>query len=322
MIEITGLCKSFGQNQVLKGINLTIKDGEIYGLVGVSGAGKSTLLRCINGLELYDEGSLLVDGIEIKTLGKKELRQFRKNVGMVFQQFSLMDRKSVYDNIAMPMQCFHYPKVEIDKKVRSLLELVELSEKIRSKPPQLSGGQKQRVAIARALTMDPKILLCDEATSALDPNITESILQLLRKINQELGITIIVVTHQMDVVKEICHKMAVLNHGVLKIEGEVADIFLNQSDQLTDFFTTTPLDPNSDEEEVRITVVQQAGCYDVLSELAQRTGTHFSVVWGGLSRYRDEVAGSYVLQFKRKDLQEVKDFLENAHVDWRGERNE
>lgn len=173
------------------------------------------------------------------------------------------------------MRCFHYDKKEIDQKVKKLLELVELSDKIGSYPPKLSGGQKQRVAIARALTMDPQILLCDEATSALDPNITESVLQLLKKINEEIGITIIVVTHQMEVVKEICHKMAVLSHGVLKIEGDVADIFLNQGDQLSDFFTTTPLEENSDPNEVRITIVQQAENEALLSQLSRETGVHF-----------------------------------------------
>lgn len=321
MIEIQNLYKSFGKNQVLKGINLTIQDGEIYGLVGISGAGKSTLLRCINGLETYDEGTLLVDGVDIKSLKKKELRQFRKKVGMVFQQFSLMDRKTVYDNVAMPMRCFHYNKKEIDQKVKKLLELVELSDKFDAYPPKLSGGQKQRVAIARALTMDPEILLCDEATSALDPNITESILQLLRKINEEIGITIIVVTHQMDVVKEICHKMAVLSHGVLKLEGEVADIFLNQSDQLSDFFTMTPLEENGDPDEIRITIVQQAENETLLSSLSRETGVRFSIVWGGLSRYRNDIAGNYVLQFAKSDFETVRAFLEKEHIEWRGEEH-
>lgn len=321
MIEIQNLYKSFGENQVLKGINLTIRDGEIYGLVGVSGAGKSTLLRCINSLETYDEGTLLVNGVNIKSLNKKELRQFRKKVGMVFQQFSLMDRKTVYDNVAMPMQCSHYKRRDIDQKVKSLLEMVELSDKLDAYPPELSGGQKQRAAIARALTMDPEILLCDEATSALDPNITESILQLLKRINEEIGITIIVVTHQMEVVKEICHKMAVLSHGVLKIEGEVADIFLNKGDQLSDFFTTTPLENNTAPGKIRITVIQQADHETLLSRLSRETGVQFSVVWGGLSRYREHISGNYVLEIAKDDFDAARAFLEREHIEWRGEEN-
>lgn len=204
MIAIKNLQKSFGSNEVLKDINITIQDGEIYGLIGVSGAGKSTLLRCINGLESYDGGSLRIDETEVSQLNHQELRKLRSKIGMIFQQFLLMERMTVYHNIAFPLKCWGKSKQEIDARVNELLSLVELEDKRDAKPRELSGGQKQRVAIARALAMNPRILLCDEATSALDPNITTSILQLLKRINQELGLTIIVVTHQMDVVKQVC----------------------------------------------------------------------------------------------------------------------
>ena len=217
MIVIKNLKKLWEDDgsSVLEGINLTIEDGDIYALVGRSGAGKSTLLRCINGLTSYQEGSLKVDGCEIKDLKDKELREFRRHVGMIFQQFSLLERETVYKNVALPMQCWKYPKDQIDKKVRELLELVGLGDKMNAKPRNLSGGQKQRVAVARALTMDPKILLCDEATSALDPKTTNSILDLL-----------------MEIVRKACNKACILENGKIADEGTVKEIFIKQPQSL------------------------------------------------------------------------------------------
>ena len=210
MIEICDLNKSFGELNVLKNINLTIPTGEIYGLVGRSGAGKSTLLRCMNGLEGYDSGSVKIDGIEVKDRDKDEMRDLRKEMGMIFQTFSLVSRRSVYQNVALPLKCWKYPKQEIDKRVKELLELVEITEKVDERPEVLSGGQKQRVAIARALALNPKILLCDEATSALDPKTTQSVLNLLQDINRKLGLTIVVVTHQMEVIRSCCDNIMIL----------------------------------------------------------------------------------------------------------------
>lgn len=235
MIEIKGLQKSFGDLEVLQDINLTINDGEIYGLVGKSGAGKSTLLRCINGLEKYTNGSIKVDGVEVKDLDRKRMRYFRKDVSMIFQHFPMISRKTVYENIAFPMRCWKYDKATIDKKVKELAELVGISSKLYEKPGNLSGGQKQRVAIARALSMEPKILLSDEATSALDPVTTSSILKLLRDINEKLGITIIVVTHQMSVIKDICEKVTLLENGKLIVSGAVEELFVNQPGELKSF---------------------------------------------------------------------------------------
>lgn len=219
-------------NEVLKDINFSIKKGDIYGLVGRSGAGKSTLLRCINGLIDYNSGSLRVYDKEVKLFSEKDLREFRKDIGMIFQNFSLLERRSVYRNIAIPMECWGYSKQEINDRVMKLLKLVGLEEKSEVKPRQLSGGQKQRVAIARALAMEPSILLCDEATSALDPNTTNAILELLYKINQDMGITIVMVTHQMDVVRRICRNMAIIEDGVAEITGNVEEIFKNEPPQL------------------------------------------------------------------------------------------
>ena len=228
MIEICDLNKSFGELNVLKNINLTIPTGEIYGLVGRSGAGKSTLMRCMNGLEGYDSGSVKIDGIEVKDRDKDEMRDLRKEMGMIFQTFSLVSRRSVYQNVALPLKCWKYPKQEIDKRVKELLELVEITEKVDERPEVLSGGQKQRVAIARALALNPKILLCDEATSALDPKTTQSVLNLLQDINRKLGLTIVVVTHQMEVIRSCCDNVMILENGKISEQGSVKEIFLRR----------------------------------------------------------------------------------------------
>lgn len=213
MIEIKNLSKFYGTVQVLDSINLTINKGDVYGLVGRSGAGKSTLLRCINGLEKFSSGGITVNGIAIEGLNDNTLRETRKNIGMIFQNFSLIDRKSVYDNVALPMQCWHKQVPQHRDKIEYVIELVGLAGKINTKTRELSGGQKQRVAIARAMVMDPAILLSDEATSALDPRTTDEILELLMSLNEKLGVTIIAVTHQMSVVRKICTKMAILENG-------------------------------------------------------------------------------------------------------------
>lgn len=226
MIEIKGLEKQYDELQILKNINLTIKKGEIFGLVGLSGAGKSTLLRCINGLVPYDRGSLKVSGIEVKDLKKTEIREFIQNIGMIFQNFSLLERRNAYENVAFPMHLCKKSSSEIDEQVKKMLQLVGLEDKMTNRPRQLSGGQKQRVAIARAMVTNPEILLCDEATSALDPKTAISILNLLKEINQKLGVTIIVVTHQIEVVEQICDRMALLQDGEMVLSGEVQKVFL------------------------------------------------------------------------------------------------
>jgi D-methionine transport system ATP-binding protein len=228
MITAHSISKSFGTTHVLRGLDLAIGKGSIYGLAGRSGAGKSTLLRCINGLEGYDGGSLVVDGTDVKTLGRREMMAFRKNIGMIFQQFSLLERLSVYDNVALPLKCWKYGTRTIDAKVRELLEIVGITEKIKQRPRELSGGQKQRVAIARALTMDPHILLCDEATSALDPKTSQAIMNLLKEINGSMGITIVVVTHQMSVIRGLCKEIAILENGRIAASGLVEDVFREQ----------------------------------------------------------------------------------------------
>ncbi|EPY2273107.1 methionine ABC transporter ATP-binding protein [Clostridium sporogenes] len=318
MIEISNLQKFYGDTEVLRDINVEIDKGDIYGLLGVSGAGKSTLLRCINGLESYEAGSLKVNDVEVKNLSEKELRAFRKNIGMIFQQFSLLERKTVYENVALPMECWGYKKQDIDKKVKELLELVELKDKINSKPRELSGGQKQRVAIARALTLDPQILLCDEATSALDPSITNSILELLKKINKELGITIVVVTHQMDVVKQVCNKMAILSKGNLEAKGKVEDIFLDKPKVLEELLGE--LKENViPKKGVNIEIIERDNIQkgSLLSSLAIDTKVKYSLIWGGTDKYRDKILGSFIINIKNDDKSKIINYLNEKHIEWR-----
>lgn len=228
MIVVRDLVKFYGDVQVLRGVNLHIEKGKRYGIAGRSGTGKSTLLRCINRLEDYNGGVLTVGGVDVRKLSPKDLLAFRKNIGMIFQHFSLLERLTVYENIALPLRCWKYKSSFIDRKVKELLGMVGIPEKANQKPRELSGGQKQRVAIARALTMDPHILLCDEATSALDPNTAKSVIALLNRINEELGITIVVVTHQMSVLKSACESLAILENGRISASGLVEHIFSQQ----------------------------------------------------------------------------------------------
>ena len=229
IVEVRNVSKTFltkeGRVDALRDINLSVEEGDIYGIIGMSGAGKSTLVRCLNFLEVPTEGQVIVEGQELGKLTEKELRQLRSSIGMIFQSFNLLMQKSVLDNVCFPLQIQGMKKKDAAVKARKLLGTVGLEDKENAYPAQLSGGQRQRVAIARALACDPKILLCDEATSALDPQTTASILDLLRKINVETGITIIIITHQMSVVREICNNVAIIEKGSLVENGLVEEIF-------------------------------------------------------------------------------------------------
>ena len=229
MIELKHLSKTFqmkdGAVQALRDINLTIPDGMIYGIIGMSGAGKSTLVRCINLLERPTEGQVVIDGTEMQSLTPAQLRQRRQKIAMIFQQFNLLMQRSCLANVCFPMELAGVKKADAEKRARELLQTVGLPDKAGAYPAQLSGGQRQRVAIARALATDPKVLLCDEATSALDPDTTRSILSLIREINQKMGITVVVITHQMSVVEAICDRVAILDGGQVVEEGTVQEIF-------------------------------------------------------------------------------------------------
>ena len=231
MIELRNLSKLFttidGPVDALRHINLTINDGDIYGIIGMSGAGKSTLVRCINMLERPSEGTVLMDGVDLGTLGKKEIQKVRRRITMIFQSFNLLMQRTCLENIMLPLKLAHVPAAQARAKAMELLETVDLPNKANSYPAQLSGGQQQRIAIARALATEPDVLLCDEATSALDPKTTHSILELIREINRKMHITVIVITHQMSVVQEICNRVAILENGEVVEEGDVSEVFSN-----------------------------------------------------------------------------------------------
>lgn len=229
MIELKNVSKTFdsgtGEVDALKNVTLTINDGDIYGIIGMSGAGKSTLVRCINLLEKPSSGEIIVNGERLDTMSPAQLRAARRNITMIFQHFNLLMQRTCLKNICFPMELAGVKKAEAEKRARELLELVGLPDKANAYPAQLSGGQQQRIAIARALATDPKVLLCDEATSALDPNTTQSILRLLKQINQTLGVTIVVITHEMRVIEQICQRVAVIDQSCIAEIGNVSDVF-------------------------------------------------------------------------------------------------
>ncbi|WP_408072028.1 methionine ABC transporter ATP-binding protein [Butyrivibrio sp. JL13D10] len=319
MIKIESVKKSFKNTDVLKGVSMEIEDHEIFGIIGQSGAGKSTLLRCINGLESYDSGLITVDGQEVNIRDKKALRLLQKRMGMIFQSFNLLERLDVYQNVALPMRFWGMnPNTpEAKEKILRLIRLVGLEEKIHAKPRQLSGGQKQRVAIARALVLDPEFLLCDEATSALDPEITKGILALLQKINKEMGITIIVVTHQMEVVKQICNKVAFLSDGqVLSVgqpeklfvwpkEREIRDFLREESDKLP----TTGLN-------IKLFFYGEGNQRPIVTMMSQELHKNFNICWAKLEDFREDVYGSLVLNINPDDLDSVCSFLDKHDVTW------
>lgn len=243
MIELKHVTKTFTsstqQVHACKDVSLTIQDGDIFGIIGFSGAGKSTLVRCLNLLEHPTSGEVLFDGVDITKLNEKELRKVRKKIGMIFQHFNLMPSRTVAQNISYPLKGSKLSKKEMDQKVDELLELVDLKEKKNAYPSQLSGGQKQRVAIARALASEPSVLLCDEATSALDPQTTQSILSLLKNINQKLNLTIVLITHEMAVIKSICNQVAVMENGKVVEQGNIYDLFANPKQEVTQNFVLT-----------------------------------------------------------------------------------
>lgn len=243
MIELTHISKDFASGgrtvHAVQDVSLLIGKGEIFGIIGFSGAGKSTLVRCINLLERPTSGSVTVDGKEMTALSARELRQARKKIGMIFQHFNLMPSRTVFGNVAYPLRGSGLSREQIADKVHRLLELVGIGDKAEAYPKQLSGGQKQRVAIARALANDPNVLLCDEATSALDPQTTKAILRLLKNLNEKLGITVVIITHEMAVVKEICDRVAVMEHGRVVEQGEVFNVFADPQQEITRSFIHT-----------------------------------------------------------------------------------
>lgn len=315
MIEITGLGKYFSDHKVLSDISLSVGKGDVFGIVGHSGAGKSTLLRCLNGLEGYSEGSVKVKGREVKDLNDVELKQLRRDMGMIFQNFNLMNRKNVFENIMFPLKVWGTPKAEAEARVNELLELVGLSAKRDEKVRNLSGGQKQRVGIARALALNPEILLCDEATSALDPKTTISILELLMDINQKLNVTIIAVTHQMEVVKMICNKVIILDGGRVVDSGDTDKLFLAPGPELrkliTDDYAVIPRGTN-----IRLMFPREIANEGIVSKMARELGIDFSIVGGRIEKYRETVMGFLIIHVDDKDVPRIEKWLKENKMFW------
>lgn len=315
MIKIENLTKFYGDTQILFDVNLEVKKGEIFAIVGHSGAGKSTLLRCINGLESYQGGSLKVFDQEIKNLDETQQRHLRRDVGMIFQHFALMARKNVFENVATPLKFWGYKSDETEKRVRELLNLVGLESKAKSYPSELSGGQKQRVAIARALALNPKILLSDEATSALDPNTTNQILELLEKINKELEISVVIVTHEMEVVKSIAKRAILLEGGKIIGSGSIEELFLKPDEKMKEFLGEVEILPSTGTN-IRLFFPKEVAQNSVITHMARSLNIDFNIVWGKLEKLNDNVLGSLVINIDEKDKENVLNYIKQSGVLW------
>ncbi len=315
MIAVNNLHKHFGPHHILNDISLSVHRGEIFGIVGHSGAGKSTLLRCLNGLESYQKGSVQIMRSEVNSLAPEGLLELRRHMGMIFQTFNLMARKNVYDNIAFPLRVWKTPRREIDARVMELLDMVGLLEKKTARVQSLSGGQKQRVGIARALALTPEILLCDEATSALDPKTTLSILELLEEINQNLGITVVMVTHQMEVVKRLCHRMLLLDGGVTQVTGLTEELFLDPPENLRKLFeeeyTYIPGGVN-----IRLRFPRHISQGAVITRMARELDIDFSIAGGMLERYLDDVMGYLIINAAPEHVDRIVDYLRTKGLYW------
>ena len=315
MIKIENLTKFYGGTQILFDVNLEVAKGEIFAIVGHSGAGKSTLLRCINGLESYQGGSLKVFDQEIKNLNETQQRHLRRDVGMIFQHFALMARKNVFENVATPLKFWGYKNDETEKRVRELLNLVGLESKAKSYPSELSGGQKQRVAIARALALNPKILLSDEATSALDPNTTNQILELLEKINKELDISVVIVTHEMEVVKSIAKRAILLEGGKIIGSGSIEELFLKPDEKMKEFLGEVEILPSTGTN-IRLFFPKEVAQNSVITHMARSLNIDFNIVWGKLEKLNDNVLGSLVINIDEKDKENVLNYIKQNGVLW------
>lgn len=317
MIRIENVSKSFDNLQILKGVSLNIEKGGIFGIVGRSGVGKSTLLRCVNGLEQYNSGSIKVDGAEVGSLSPEELRLFRKNVGMVFQNFSLVTRASVYENIAFAMKIWNCDKNRIDRRVKELLEVVGIPEKINARARDLSGGQKQRVALARALAMNPSVLLCDEATSALDPKSTIDILSLLDEINKNFNITIVMVTHEMEVIKTLCDSMAVMANGNVEATGSVEQVFLERPPALCDLLGEAPMKLRDEETLFDIQIDEEKGDATLLTSMARSLGVDFRFADNQKLSLKNKTVDTFRILTDRVDAAAITKYLDMRSITYK-----
>ena len=336
MIQLQHISKVYeGKNRVeaLKDINLSIKEGEIYGIIGHSGAGKSTLIRCINMLERPTSGAVIVDGTDLVSLSETELRKARKSIGMIFQHFNLLSSRTVYENVAFPLELQGLSKSQIKERVMPILDIVKLTDRMNNYPSQLSGGQKQRVGIARALASDPKVLLCDEATSALDPTTTQDILDLLKDINRKMNLTIIMITHEMQVIREICDHVAVIEGGYILEEGTVVDVFTNPREKTTREFIGSVVKEDLPKAAlahlnmqdtwaegtapvVRLKFTGNATDEPVVAGLVKRFGLDVSILFGGIDYTQDTSVGRLiiVLEGERSKAQEGLDYIKELPI--------
>lgn len=322
IIQLKNISKTFvtdkGEFKALEDINLDISRGSIYGIIGMSGAGKSTLVRCINYLEVPTEGSVVIDGKELGSLTEKGLREERKSIGMIFQHFNLLQQKNVIDNVSFPLRINGVNKKDAHKRAAELLEIVGLADKANSYPVQLSGGQQQRVAIARALAGNPKILLCDEATSALDPQTTKSILELLKNINEKYGITIVIITHQMAVVREICSHVAVISKGHIVENGEVSEVFSRPKTKearelimLESGENTWYNESSEDDNCVRIVFTENSAYEPVISNMIKKFNCDVSIYQADTKKINGKTTGEMIIGLPKDEelSRQLKDYL-------------
>ena len=311
VLKLVNVCKTFYSDgkefDAVKNVSLEIQKGEIFGIIGLSGAGKSTLIRCMNRLETPTSGDILIDGESVLTMKGRQLRQLRKKVTMIFQQFNLLMQSTVAKNVRYPLELAHVPRAKADARVKELLEIVGLAEKANAYPAQLSGGQKQRVAIARALASDPEVLLCDEATSALDPMTTQSILSLLQDINRRLGITIVIITHEMAVIRQICTHVAILDGGQVAEEGSVDDVFTHTRSEagrrlfgfVSDYSAPPEIDAPVDM--LRIVFDGMKINEPVISEFSQKTGIAMNILHADINLLNGKRYGQMTIERPKKD---------------------
>lgn len=336
MIEMVDIIKNYktktGCVNALRGVSLKVERSDIYGIVGYSGAGKSTLLRCINLLERPDSGQVLVEGRDIMELVHGDIEKMRQGIGMIFQHFNLLRSKTVYENIAFPLKCLRKSKKEIDERVKELIDLVDLSDKIDNYPSQLSGGQKQRVAIARALVNYPHILLSDEATSALDQQTTDSILRLLMELNRKLNLTIVIVTHELNVVKEVCNKVAVMENGLIVERGDTYEVFSNPQAGITKNFMASLFKVNAIEKLmtrldrsrifrvggrlIHLMFTGESGYRAYISYVIKEFNLEISVLYGGIEQIQSGLIGSLFVAVHGKEAQiaQALDYLKDEGV--------
>ena len=329
MIELKNLCKTYpsavGDVEALRDINITIEDGEIFGIIGLSGAGKSTLVRCINLLERPTSGSVIIDGQDITTLPRPELLKMRRSISMIFQGFNLLEQRSVLRNVTFPLEIAGVKRQEAKAKALELLKVVGLEEKADVFPSQLSGGQKQRVAIARALASDPRYLLCDEATSALDPNTTRSILELLRSINKNLKVTIIVITHEMKVIDQICDRVAVIDRSQIAEEGKVSEVFTNPQSQIARELIL-PQDRSALEtsggKKIRLIFDGMQSKEPVISRMTLDCQAPVNIIFADTKEFEGIIYGHMIIELPNDPHQADKiiTWLRNSTVKWKEER--